>query len=117
MIAKTLEIMKPVYWLIIDTISISMSFALCITGFLVMNSELFLINIARDPPPSSWYMGLEMILLGIISYVLTLKSSQKFMQKIKSWNRIKNISALILVVLAVHLAYLNVLLYPPFHII
>ena len=105
--------MKPAYWRVIDAISISMSFVLCFSGFLVMNSELLFDNLAQSPPPSNWYLGLALFLLGIISYVLTLKSGQKFIQETKNWIHIKNVLLLILILLAI----LNFLLYPPFHII
>jgi hypothetical protein len=72
--------MKPGYYLIM---AISISFALCISGFLVMNAEFLLTHIARDPPPTSWYLGAIGFLLGVVSYVLTLMIAKKSCRKQK----------------------------------
>lgn len=75
LILKILDKMKPAYWRIIDANSISMSFLLCFSGFLAMNTELLFDNLAQSPSPSNCYLGLTLFLLGMISHVLTLRSA------------------------------------------
>ncbi len=103
--------MKPENWRLIDTIGLALSIFLCFAGFWAMNSELLIEHLARYPPSARWYLGVELFLIGLTSFIL-LESGKKFKQGNNRFNT--KIAFLVIVFLMV---LTSLMFYPANYII
>ena len=95
----------------IDTTALALSIVLCFSGFWAMNSEYLIEHTSRYPPSARWYLGVELFLIGLTSFIF-LESGKKFKQTTNRFNT--KIAFLIIVFL---MAITSLMFYPPNYII